>query len=922
MCRHEPGAPTLKPPSTALARLWRVLLVGILATAAWTTAAGGAPLTTVTSSAALPIQVPQLELLRDPTRQLDLAQVRTADIAAGFEPAPPGIPNLGTGRDAVWARFAVHNASNQPLPLLLALADPRTAQVAFWALDAAGRPIAERRDGRLADPEDRDRSHRWFLFDLPLEAGATATVYLRVTSDMGRRLDLRLTDRLHLADADRVAYGWLGLFFGALLFMLGYNLVLLVQLRAATYFWLCIALVGVVLWAADREGILNTLAWQPSPQRWSTNQIGAALAELGTFMFPVALLRLRLNAPALYRMHLVLAVVVCGAPVLNIWDPALAYQIVQAGALFGGAAMIATGIFALRWQRRAALHYLAAWTPMLIAVLLLVLANYGLTPVSGSGRVMTYLAILFMLLLLSLAQADRINELRRRAERAQAALRRNEQRLTELVDERTRELAVQRDRAEAASRAKTQFLANMSHDLRTPLNGVLGGAGLLARSPRLTAEELGHCGLIQRGGRQLLRLIDDLLDIARIEHDRLRPVIADCSLETMLADLARLTRGQAQAKGLVFRAEIAADLPERVRTDCARLNRVLQNLLDNAVKYTDAGSVSLTAGLDPAPAASTDDPSLTLLFTVSDTGHGIPEADRERLFAPFEQYHHAQQGSGLGLAICREIAQLLGGELTLESTPGRGSRFQFRLPVQRASGSEPPPADDRCAPIVGYAGPSRRILVIDDSEVNRLLMAGLLRQLGLEAEAAAGADEALALASRRPPDLVITDLRMPEVCGYAAVWQLRAALGQPRLPAIAASASPLPEPTDAAELGFDAFLLKPIEQEALIAAVDACLGLRWIRADTKPTSTVPAADSAARPEQPTPLPPRPELLVALELVESADWPELTDWCEQIAAAYPDCAAFIEQVRALLAAVHGPTPDTAETALRRLLADAR
>jgi signal transduction histidine kinase len=507
-------------------------------------------------------------------------------------------------QDAAWARFAVHNATADARTLLLMLAEPRTSQIAFYALDQDGKVFAQRRDGRFADPVERDRSHRWFLFDLPLAPRQTTTVYIRVRTDMGLRLDLRLTDRMRLAADDRVTYAWLALYFGAMLVMLAYNLLLLLQLREVNYFWLCVFIAGSMLWMADREGLLTTLTWRLWSDTWSGNQAGVALALTGLFMFPVGFLRLREHAPRLRWMSIGLSAVIACTPFLWQWSPVASYALVQATALLGGLGMLVTGALALRWQRRAAVQYLLAWSPLLIVIALIVITNYGLTPSFSAVWALTYAAILLMLLLLSVAQADRVNELRRRAERAQAALARNEQRLTELVDERTRELAVQRDRAEAASRAKTRFLGNMSHELRTPLNAVLGGADLLRRSPRLGAQEQDQCGLIQRGGRHLLRLIDDLLDVARIEHDRLRPLVTELSLPPMLDDLAAVTRRQAEAKGLTFEAQFAADLPELIRTDGRRLRQVLQNLLDNAVKYTDTGSVGLRA--EPDPAASTD----------------------------------------------------------------------------------------------------------------------------------------------------------------------------------------------------------------------------------------------------------------------------------------------------------------------------
>ncbi|WP_295885946.1 hybrid sensor histidine kinase/response regulator [uncultured Thiohalocapsa sp.] len=824
--------------------------------AASATASAPAPIR-IADAADLPLQVERMALLRDPTRTLDLADVRTPDIARDFVPVADAIPNLGTGRDAVWARFAVRNATGEPLSLVLALTDARTAQVAFWALDDHGQVIAQRRDGRFADPAQRDRSHRWFLFDLTLAPAQTVTLYVRVVSDMGRRLDLRLTDRPRLAEADRAAYGWLALLFGALLFMLAYNLLLLFQLRDAGYLWLCCVIAGAMLFIADREGLLTTLAWRFWPDRLSGNQLGSSLALIGIYLFPVAYLRLRIHAPRLVRLHYALVAVAALQPMLYHWLPHAGYLVSSLQGVYSAPLMLLSALLVCRRQPRAVGWYIASWLPMMAALMLLMPMNFGLLPPLPLIWMLPYLGLLLMLLLLSVAQADRVNELRRRAERSQAALARDEARLSELVDARTRELAIERDRAEAANRAKTQFLASMSHDLRTPLNAVLGAADLLRRSPWLGAEEQGQCGLIQRGGRHLLRLIEDLLDVASIEHDRLRPVISEVALRPMLEDLAAVTRRQAQAKGLAFAAHVAPDLPAAVRTDTRRVRQVLQNLLDNAVKYTGAGRVDFSVAIEAPASASADADTLTLLFTVTDTGRGIAEADRERLFSPFEQHHHTDAGSGLSLAICRELPAALGGALTLESAPGRGSRFGFRLPVRVVSSvpDQGGAAPDQ-APIVGCTGPRRRVLVIDDSEVNRLLMAGLLQALG-----------------------------------------------------------------------FDAFVLKPIEQGALCAALGECLGLTWLRGDATPVdlgalsgaepATAGPMASAAEP----PLPPsRIELEAALELAERQDWASLREWCTELEAAFPECADFAARVRVLLGRGDAGPGSAAASALRRLLAE--
>ncbi|MEZ5454011.1 MAG: response regulator [Thiothrix sp.] len=819
------------------------------------------PILELADTAQLPIQVTEMELLRDPGGTMTLAQVRSPANAQGFVRAPPGVPNLGTSSDAFWARFAVHNATAEPASLLLVLAEPRMSHVAFWSLDASGKTTAQRRDGRWALPAERDRSHRWFLFDLPLAAHETSTVYVRFASDKGLLLDLRLTDRARLAADDRISYGGLALFFGAMLFMFAYNLVLFLQLREAAYFWLCCMIPGVLLWMADREGLLTTLLWEIWPDPWRGNMIGGALAMVGVIMFPVGFLRLRVYTPWLARVHLSLAVsVVVNFGIIDHWNPYIGSMLSHVTILLAGVISLLTGALALRWQPRTAAFYLLAWAPLLVAIILLALTNYNyaISPPQFSARILIYGALLLMLLLLSLAEANRINDLRQQAERARTILARNEEHLTELVEARTRELATERDRAETANRAKTRFLANMSHELRTPLNAMLGYANLLQRAPSLGSEERTHCGVIGRSGLHLLRLIDELLEVAEIEHGRLRLLIGDVALAPMLSDLAETTRQQAVAKGLMFEEHVAPDLPQTIRTDGQRLRQVLQNLLDNAVKYTAAGQVRLSVAVDRS---SPDAPGSVLHFAVTDTGCGIPAEEHERLFTPFEQYHPGQQGKGLGLAICRELSTLLGGVLTLESSPGYGSTFSFRIPLQPVStpvGDTSYPASQ--AVVSGYTGPIRRVLVIDDNEANRLVLRDLLQSLGFVVDIAEDAKTALVCAHLQPPDLVIADLRMPGICGYAATWQIREALGLPQLPAIATSATPLPEPEDTQSLGFYDFLIKPIEMDRLCEVVARCLKLEWAFETPRQTNTADATPvNPVSPRLPEPIRLHPEL---------------------------------------------------------------
>lgn len=445
--------------------------------------------------------------------------------------------------------------------------------------------------------------------------------------------------------------------------------------------------------------------------------------------------------------------------------------------------------------------------------------------------------------------------------------------------------------AESASRAKTRFLAQVSHELRTPLNAVLGYSDLLRESAGLDEHDRERCTRIRRGAKHLLRLIEDLLDAAALDSGRLEPDIAALDLVGLLRNLDDFARDRTEQKGLTYQPEHAPGLPERVRTDGRRVEQILTNLLDNAVKYTDRGRVTFRSRLLDGGQAP-----LRMRFEVEDTGPGIPPGERERLFAPFERVHSRQPGTGLGLAICRELAGLMGGTLDLESTPGQGSLFRFELPVELMDTE--PEEDDAESVITGYLGPTRRLLVVDDDPVSRLFLCDLLTRLGFDARAADGAATAISAVQNEAPDLVLMDLVMPGCCGYAATWALREQT-RADLPVIAASATPLPSPEDATELGFDGFLTKPIERPLLTAAIGACLRMRWTYRESSPNVAQPGSSQPTGDQGPEPPPPI-EFHTLLELVELGERAQVLAWCDDLAAGEPHYAPFTERVRSLAA----------------------
>lgn len=419
--------------------------------------------------------------------------------------------------------------------------------------------------------------------------------------------------------------------------------------------------------------------------------------------------------------------------------------------------------------------------------------------------------------------------------RSEAETRRElEHRVTEAtasLNEALLEARAARDAAVSANRAKSEFLADMSHELRTPLNAVLGYVQLLRRDRGLTERQLTRLGTIEQSGRHLLTLINDLLDLAKIEARRFDLVAVEVDLGAFLRGIADIVRVRADERDLLFVFDPSDDLPASVRVDESRLRQILLNLLDNAVKFTNAGEVRLRVRRLPN---GDESEGIHLRFEVIDTGVGIEAEDMGRLFRPFERVGDSGRhvpGTGLGLAVSRQLAHLMGGEIHLESEPGKGSRFRLDLVVP-AGGKPVPPRRRPERDIVGYAGPRRRLLVVDDVEANRLLLADLLSDLGFEIEEAVDGRDALERIAARRPDLVLMDVVMPVMDGIAAVHALRADRGLDDMPIMAVSASSTPdEKTATMTAGVDAFLFKPVERDALLGVIGARLGLEWEFAD-------------------------------------------------------------------------------------------